>query len=61
MRKKYDLQFKIEAIKLASKMGNAALAERNLNIGKGCIYRWKKEIKLNKNGIFEGPINPVSK
>ena len=52
MRRKYDLEFKIEAVKLASEKGNAVLVERNLNIGKGCIYRWKKEIKLNKTGSF---------
>jgi transposase len=45
MSKKYDKEFKLEAIRLASEEGNsAARIERDLGIGQGCISRWKRQL-----------------
>ena len=40
-QKKYDREFKLEAIRLASEDGvHATEVERRLGIGKGMISRW---------------------
>ncbi len=49
MSRKYDQEFKIEAIRLAEKSDNASLIERNLNIGSGCIHRWRRELQNNNS------------
>ena len=41
--KKYDREFKLEAIRLATEDGNPAIeVERRLDIGQGMISRWKR-------------------
>ena len=47
MSKKYDREFKMEAVRLADKSDNSSLIEKNLNIGSGCIYRWRRELQNN--------------
>lgn len=49
MGKRYDKEFKIEAVRLASKPGNTqAGIERDLGIGQGIISRWKRELRAPK-------------
>ncbi|GAG86579.1 unnamed protein product, partial [marine sediment metagenome] len=46
MGKRYDKEFKIEAVLLASEPGNTqAQIERNLGLGQGVISRWKRQLK----------------
>jgi transposase len=46
MVKKYDREFKIEAVRLATEPGNtAAKVERDLGIGQGLISRWKRQLR----------------
>jgi hypothetical protein len=46
-RRKYTKEFKIEAVRLfetSSKSGREI--EQDLGIGKGVLYRWKRELQL---------------
>ena len=55
MGKRYDKEFKIEAVRLASEPGNTqAQIERDLGIGQGVISRWKREFKLDGEDAFPG-------
>ena len=62
MRKVYDKEFKLKAIRLSeeSKM-NARELEKELGIGSGCISHWKKEFKENLDDSFPGNGNPKDK
>lgn len=54
MGKRYDIEFKTEAVRLASEPGNTqARIERDLGVGQGVISRWKRE--LQKDGEFAFP------
>jgi len=45
MRKRYDKEFKIEAVRLASEPGNTqAGIERDLGISQGIISRWNRKL-----------------
>ena len=55
MLKKYDKEFKLEALRLASEEGNsAARTERDLGIGRGCISRWKRQLANDGLQAFPG-------
>ena len=55
MGKRYDKEFKIEAVRLASEPGNTqAGIERDLGIGQGIISRWKRELKKDGEHAFPG-------
>ena len=55
MVKKYDREFKVEAVRLATEPGSsAAKVERDLGIGQGCICRWKRELSRNGEEAFPG-------
>ena len=55
MVKKYDKEFKIEAVQLASEPGNTqAQVQRELGIGQGVISRWKRELKADTEHAFPG-------
>ena len=55
MGKRYDKEFKIEAVRLAIEPGNTqAKIERDLGIGQGVISRWKRELKLDHEHAFPG-------
>lgn len=55
MGKRYDKEFKIEAVQLASEPGNTqAQIERNLGIGQGIISRWKRQLKNDGEYAFPG-------
>jgi transposase len=55
MVKRYDKEFKIEAVRLASEPGNSqAQIERDLGLGQGAISRWKRALKLDGEHAFPG-------
>jgi len=55
MVKRYDKEFKIEAVQLASEPGNTqAKVERDLGIGQGIISRWKRQLKSDGEYAFPG-------
>ncbi len=61
MGKRYDKEFKIEAVQLASEPGNTqSQIERDLGIGQGVISRWKRELKGAGEDAFpgKGHLNP---
>jgi transposase-like protein len=46
MPRKYDLEFKVEAVRMAAEPGiTNASVERRLGIGQGVLSRWKRELK----------------
>ena len=58
-RKKYDKEFKLNAIKLYEESGKRLREfENDLGIGTGCISHWKRELKEEKENAFPGNGNP---
>jgi transposase len=46
MPRKYDLEFKLEAVRMAAEPGiTNREVERRLGIGQGVLSRWKRELK----------------
>ncbi len=55
MGKRYDKEFKIEAVRLASEPGNTqARIERDLGISQGIISRWKNQLLNDGKHAFPG-------
>ena len=55
MLKRYDKEFKIEAVRLASEPGNTqAQVQRELGIGQGVISRWKRELRADSEHALPG-------
>jgi len=55
MPRKYDLEFKLEAVRMASEVGVTNRdVERRLGIGQGVLSRWKREFKENGSQAFPG-------
>ena len=55
MGKRFDKEFKIEAVRLASEPGNTqSKIERDLGISQGIISRWKRELRKDGNQAFPG-------
>jgi transposase len=55
MGKRFDKEFKIEAVRLASEPGNTqSKIERDLGISQGIISRWKRELLKDGNQAFPG-------
>ncbi len=55
MARKFDREFKLEAIRMASEEGSTAVeVERRLGISQGVISRWKKQLKDKGGGAFPG-------
>ena len=55
MARKYDREFKVEAIRMASEEGRTAVeVERRLGISVGIISRWKKQLKDKGDEVFPG-------
>jgi len=55
MPRKYDLEFKMEAVRLGSEPGVTNQdVERRLGIGQGVLSRWKKELKRDGQQAFPG-------
>ena len=55
MPRKYDLEFKLEAIRMASEPGvtNGAV-EKRLGIGQGVLCRWKRQFRDDGAQAFPG-------
>jgi transposase len=55
MGKRFDKEFKIEAVRLASEPGNTqSEIERDLGISQGIIRRWKRELRKDGDQAFPG-------
>jgi len=55
MGKRFDKEFKIEAVRLASEPGNTqSKIERDLGISQGIISRWKRELLKDGEQAFPG-------
>jgi transposase len=55
MRKQYDKEFKINAVKLHETSGKKLHEiEDELGIGHGCISHWRKELKKYQETSFPG-------
>ena len=55
MARKYDREFKLDAIRMASEEGqSAAEVERRLGLSVGIISRWKKQLKDKGDEVFPG-------
>jgi|TARA_B100001971_G_C18119472_1_gene498608 transposase len=55
MARKYDREFKLEAIHLALEEGSTAVeVERRLGLSEGTISRWKKQLKDKGDEAFPG-------
>ena len=55
MPRKFDLEFKLEAIRMASEAGvTSREVERRLGIGQGVLSRWKRQLKDDGAGAFPG-------
>ena len=54
-RKTYSAEFKLEAVRLMKTSGkSAAQIERELDIGDGCLLRWKQEVEERGEQAFPG-------
>jgi len=55
MPRKYDLEFKLEAVRMASEPGvTNREVERQLGIGQGVLSRWKRELREDGKRAFPG-------
>jgi transposase len=55
-RKRYSREFKIEAVRLLESGGsNGHEVEKDLGIGSGQIYRWRKQLAAEGTGIRAFP------
>ena len=55
MPRKYDLEFKLEAIRMAAEPGvTNAQVERRLGIGQGVLSRWKRQLRDDAAQTFTG-------
>lgn len=54
-RRQYTREFKLEALGLLETSGkSASQIERELGIGKGNLYRWKRKLAQNGQEAFPG-------
>ena len=55
MPRRYDLEFKLEAVRMAAEPGMTARdVEQRLGIGQGVLSRWKRQLKKEGNQAFPG-------
>ena len=55
MPKRYDLEFKLEAVRMASEPGvTSREVERRLGIGQGVLSRWKRELRNDATPALPG-------
>ena len=55
MPRRYDLEFKLEAVRMASEPGvTAREVESRLGIGQGVVSRWRRELKNDGKQAFPG-------
>jgi transposase len=54
-RRNYTREFKLEALRLLETSGKSApQIERDLGIGKGNLYRWKRKLAADGKDAFPG-------
>jgi transposase len=54
-RRTYTREFKLEAVRLWQTSGKGATQiERDLGIGGGCLYRWKRKLAAEGENAFPG-------
>ena len=58
MARKYDHEYKVQAVKLAKEIGGAKAA-KELGIPEGTIHTWLKAVRAGKLDIGEGSHTPV--
>ena len=55
IRRQYTREFKLEAIRLHETSGkSASQIERELGIGRGNLWRWKRKLKRDSEQAFPG-------
>ena len=55
LRRQYTREFKLEAVRLLETSGrSASQLERELGIGKGNLWRWKRAFEADGEGAFPG-------
>ena len=55
IRRQYTREFKLEALRLVETSGkSASQIERELGIGKGNLYRWKRKLAQDGQAAFPG-------
>ena len=55
MPRRYDLEFKLEAVRMAAEPGMTATeVEKGLGIGQGVLSRWKRQLKKEGSQAFPG-------
>jgi len=55
MPRMYDLEFKLEAVRMASEHGaTAGEVEKRLGIGQGVLSRWKRQLARDGKQAFPG-------
>ena len=59
MARKYDHEYKVQAVKLAKEIGGDKAA-KELGITKGTIHTWLKSVRTGQLDIGEGSHTPVS-
>ena len=59
MARKYDHEYKVQAVKLAKEIGGAKTA-KELGIPEGTIHTWLKAVKAGKLDVGEGSHTPAS-
>ena len=59
MARKYDHEYKVQAVKLAKEIGGAKAA-KELGIPEGTIHTWLKAVRAGKLDIREGSHTPAS-
>jgi len=54
-RRTYSREFKLEALRLVETSGKSVRdIERDLGVGKGCLYRWRDEFQAEGQQAFPG-------
>lgn len=54
-RKKYSKAFKLETLELARTSDKSdSQLERELGLGKGCLYNWRKQLERDGDQAFPG-------
>ena len=59
MARKYDHEYKVQAVKLAQEIGGTKAA-KELGIPEGTIHTWQKAVRAGKLDIGEGSHTPAS-
>ena len=55
MARRYDREFKVEALRLAGEPGTTDVeVERRLGIGQGCLGRWRRQLAAQGQNAFPG-------